>query len=370
MTLCATDEQRDLKSAVRRFLAEQFPEHEIRRLMATDAGFEETDWTHFASELGVCGLGIPEQYGGAGGSFTEVAIVLEELGRTLAPLPYLSTVVLAQRLLMASDDSAACRKWLPRMSSGEVRGTVALDQGPVGLDESAVTLPAVCIEGEWRLTGTEPIVLDGHSADVILVPARTARGVSIFAVEGAARGLARTPLQAMDLTRKQACLEFDSVSAQLVGQDGAGWQAVSEMLALAAIGIAAESVGGAQVVLEAATEYAKRRVQFGYPIGAFQAIKHRCADVLVDIELARSAVVDALRVVAEGTDIGAEASLAKACASDAYWHAASQCIQVHGGIGFTFEHSAHLYFRRAKTNQIMFGDSTHHRELLAGYLGL
>jgi len=214
-------------------------------------------------------------------------------------------------------------------------------------------------------------VIDGHTADLIIVAARTGAGVSLFAVDGNASGLTRTALATMDQTRKQAKLDFDNTPATLIGTDGAGWDVLSTVLDLAAVGLAAEQVGGAQFVLEMAVQYAKDRVQFGRPIGSFQAIKHKCADMLLEVESAKSAAYYGLWCASEMNDeLPSVASLAKAYCSEAYFHATAENIQIHGGIGFTWEHPAHLYFKRAKSSELLFGDPTYHRELLAQRIGI
>jgi alkylation response protein AidB-like acyl-CoA dehydrogenase len=206
---------------------------------------------------------------------------------------------------------------------------------------------------------------------LILVAARTGGDVSLFAVDGSAAGLTRTPLSTMDQTRKQARLEFSGVPARLVGAEGQGWPVLVKALDLAAVALAAEQVGGAQKVLEMSVEYAKVRVQFGRPIGSFQAIKHKCADMLLEVESAKSAAYYAGWAAAEDNDeLPVVASLAKAYCSDAYFHAAAENIQIHGGIGFTWEHPAHLYFKRAKSSELMLGDPTYHREQLAQRIGI
>ena len=214
-------------------------------------------------------------------------------------------------------------------------------------------------------------VLDGHIADDVFVVARTAAGVSLFHCQGDVAGLTRTALSTMDQTRKQAKLEFADVSATLVGTEGQGWAVMTKLLDLAAVALAAEQVGGAQKVLEMAVEYAKVRVQFGRPIGSFQAIKHKCADMLLEVESAKSAAYYAMWCAAEDNDeLPSVASLAKAYCSEAYFHATAENIQIHGGIGFTWEHPAHLYFKRAKSSELLFGDPTYHRELLAQRIGI
>ena len=225
--------------------------------------------------------------------------------------------------------------------------------------------------GAWRLDGTKMYVLDGHTADLLVVAARTGSGVSLFTVEADAAGLTRTPLSTMDQTRKQAKLTFDGVEAALLGAEGGGWPVLERVLDLAAVALAAEQVGGAQMCLDMAVEYAKVRVQFGRPIGSFQAIKHKCADMLLQVESAKSAAYYAGWCAAEMNDeLPQVASMAKSYCSEAYFHAAAENIQIHGGIGFTWEHPAHLYFKRAKSSELLFGDPTYHRELLAQRIGI
>jgi alkylation response protein AidB-like acyl-CoA dehydrogenase len=301
----------------------------------------------------------------------ELIVVLEEMGRALLCAPYFSTVALAANALLVSGDDGAKKEHLPGIASGETIATVALTEPAGRWDEEGVTLAASGSGDSWTLNGTKSFVLDGHTASLILVAARTGAGVSLFAVPGDAPGLTKTPLATMDQTRKQAKLDFAGTPARLVGTDGGGWATLSKVLDLAAVALAAEQVGGAQKVLEMSVEYAKVRVQFGRPIGSFQAIKHKCADMLLEVESAKSAAYYAGWAAAEDSDeLPVVASLAKAYCSDAYFHAAAENIQIHGGIGFTWEHPAHLYFKRAKSSEILLGDATYHRELLAQRIGI
>jgi alkylation response protein AidB-like acyl-CoA dehydrogenase len=364
-----TEEQHQLRTVAREFLTKRCPESETRRVMDTEAGVDLDVWAQLAVELGLCGLAVPETYGGSGGTFADVAVVLEELGRSLACLPYFSSVVLAQSLLLCAGDEAAAACWLPELASGVTRGAVACTEEGARWDKEAATTTAERVDGRWMVSGSRNFVIDGHTADVLFLAARTGTGTSLFAIDAAAQGLTRTPLPAMDFTRKQARLDLADVPAQLVGQEDRGWPVLTRVLELAALGLSVESLGGAQTVLDMSVEHAKTRVQFGRPIGSFQAIKHRCADALVEIELARSAVYYALTGLDGPADARAfAASLAKATGPDAFFEAAAATIQVHGGIGFTWEHPAHLYFRRAKTSQLMFGDSILHREKLGHFL--
>ncbi|MFI5270381.1 MAG: acyl-CoA dehydrogenase family protein, partial [Chloroflexota bacterium] len=317
------------------------------------------------------GLAIPEEFGGSGFSYVELIVVLEEMGRALLCAPYFASVALAANLLLVSGDDAAKKEYLPGIASGKVIATVALAEAAGRWDEAGVTLEANGAGDSWTLTGEKFFVFDGFVADIILAAARTRGGVSILAVEKGAAGFSATPMFTLDQPRKQARVTFDATPARLVGGEGEGWPAISAMLDLAAVALAAEQAGGAQKVLEMAVEYAKVRVQFGRPIGSFQAIKHKCADMVLDVESAKSAAYYAARAAAAGDEeLPVLASLAKSCCSEAYSRAAAENVQVHGGIGFTWEHPAHLYFKRAKSCELIFGDPGYHRELLAQRIGL
>lgn len=371
MNLTFSPEQEDLRKSVRRFFEEKSPESEVRRLAETAAGYDAAVWAQMSQQLGLQAIAIPEEYGGAGYGYVELGLVFEEMGRALLCGPFLSTVGLAAAALVNTDDEHAKKEHLPAIAAGETTATLAVTEDPGSWQDSKITMPATRTRGAWTLTGTKNYVLDGHTGDIILVLARTEAGLSLFSVPGNAPGLARTPLVTMDQTRKQARLEFTSTPAQLIGTDGHGWSYVSKALDLAAVVLAAEEVGGAQRVLEMSVEYAKTRVQFGRPIGSFQAIKHKCADMLVLVESAKSAAYYAMWSAAEDSeDLGVAASMAKAYCSEAYLHVAAENIQVHGGIGFTWEHPAHLYFKRAKTDELYLGTPNYHRELLAQRLGL
>jgi alkylation response protein AidB-like acyl-CoA dehydrogenase len=371
MNFAFTEEQEELRKTVRAFLEAKSPESAVREQMETDDGFDPAVWAQMGEQMGLQGLHIPEEFGGSGYSYVELGIVLEEMGRALLCAPFFSSVVLAANTLLHSGDDAAKKTYLPGIASGETKATLAFTEPSGKWDEAGITMPASGSEGEFTLSGTKMFVLDGHTADVIIVAARTAKGVSLFAVDGAASGLTRTALSTMDQTRKQAKLEFADTPATLIGADGEGWTVLSTVLDLAAVGLAAEQVGGAQKVLEMAVEYAKVRVQFGRPIGSFQAIKHKCADMLLEVESAKSAAYYGMWCAAEMNDeLPSVASLAKAYCSEAYFHATAENIQIHGGIGFTWEHPAHLYFKRAKSSELLFGDPTYHRELLAQRIGI
>jgi alkylation response protein AidB-like acyl-CoA dehydrogenase len=371
MNFAFTDEQEELRKTVRAFLDAKSPESAVREQMETEAGYDEAVWRQMAEQMGLQGLSIPEEFGGSGFSFIELGIVLEEMGRSLLCAPFFSTVVLAANTLLHSGDDAAKKDYLPGIASGETIATVAFTEPSGKWDEAGIEMQATAAGDGWTLSGTKMFVLDGHTANLIIVAARTPAGVSLFAVDGDASGLTRSALSTMDQTRKQAKLEFEDTPAKLIGTDGDGWNVLNKVLDLVAIGLAAEQVGGAQRVLDMAVEYAKVRVQFGRPIGSFQAIKHKCADMLLEVESAKSAAYYGMWCASELNDeLPSVASLAKAYCSEAYFHAAAENIQIHGGIGFTWEHPAHLYFKRAKSSELLFGDPTYHRELLAQRIGI
>ncbi|MEQ1873049.1 MAG: acyl-CoA dehydrogenase family protein [Ilumatobacteraceae bacterium] len=371
MNFAFTEEQEELRKTVRSFLENKSSEAAVREQMDTEAGVDAAVWSQMGDQMGLQGLAIPEEFGGSGFSFIELGIVLEEMGRALLCAPYFSSVVLAANALIHSGDADAKAAHLPGIASGETVATLAFTEPSGKWDEAGITMQATGKGSDWKLTGTKMFVLDGHTASLIIVAARTDKGVTLFAVDGAAAGLTRTSLSTMDQTRKQAKLEFSNTPATLIGKEGEGWKVLSTVLDLAAVALAAEQVGGAQKVLEMAVEYAKVRVQFGRPIGSFQAIKHKCADMLLEVESAKSAAYYAMWCAAEMNDeLPSVASLAKAYCSEAYFHATAENIQIHGGIGFTWEHPAHLYFKRAKSSELLFGDPTYHRELLAQRIGI
>jgi alkylation response protein AidB-like acyl-CoA dehydrogenase len=339
--------------------------------METTEGYDPAVWSQMANQLGLQALTIPEEHGGAGFGYVELGIVFEEMGRALLCAPYFSTVALAANALLSSGDEAAMKSYLPGIASGETIATLALTEDSGRWDLEAVSCAARRDGEGYVLDGHKMFVLDGHVADLVLVVAQADEGLTLLAVEKDAAGLERTPLHTMDQTRKQARLEFSGTPARLVGSAGGAGEAVGRTLDLAAVALAAEQVGGAQRVLEASVEYAKTRIQFGRPIGSFQAIKHKCADMLLEVESAKSAAYYAEWAAAEGSDeLPVVASLAKAYCSEAYFHAAAENIQIHGGIGFTWEHDAHLYFKRAKSSELILGDPAYHRELLAQRIGI
>ena len=377
MNFAFSEEQEELRRSVRRFLEDKSPVTEVRRLMETTEGYDPKVWAQMANELGLQSLHIPEAYGGQGFSFVELVVVLEEMGRALLCAPFFSTVCLAADAIINAGTEEQKQALLPGIASGETIATLAFTEPSGKWDANGITMEATPDgSGGYTLDGTKMFVLDGHVANLIVVAVRAAgtggtEGISFFTVAGDAPGLTRAALPTMDQTRKQAKLEFSGVKAEPLGEEGAGWAALSKTLDQVAVCLAAEQVGGAQKCLDMSVEYAKVRIQFGRPIGSFQAIKHKCADMLLEVESSKSAAYYAGWAAAEDNDeLPVVASLAKSYCSEAYFHAAAENIQIHGGIGFTWEHDAHLYFKRAKSSEILFGDPTYHRELLAQRIGI
>ena len=374
MNLGISTEQRELRESVRRFLTERAPLTRVRELMETADGTDPDVWRQASAQLGLPGIAVPEEYGGAGFSFAEQAIVLEELGAALFTGPYLASAVLAATTLLASDDEEAKKDLLPGIAAGETVATLAFTEDGGSWDPASIRLAATkTTKNDWRLDGHKSFVLDGHAADLILVVAATETDgrLSLFAITGTADGLTRRALPTLDQTRKLARLAFDHTPARLVGEPGAARAVLDHTLDVAAVALAAEQLGGAQRALDMAVAYAKVRQQFGRPIGSFQAIKHRCADLLLEVESLRSAVgYAAAAVAASSAELPVLAPLLKAYASEVYSHVAGENIQIHGGIGFTWEHDAHLYLKRAKASELFLGDAGYHRERLATRIGL
>jgi alkylation response protein AidB-like acyl-CoA dehydrogenase len=372
MEFAFTPEHEELRQTVRKFLEAKSPEPVVRRLMMSELGYDPQVWAQMAEQLGLPGLIVAEQFGGAGFGFVELAIVMEEMGRMLLCAPYLSTAVLATSALQAAANAAAQADLLPKIAAGKAIVALAFAEAVHGWEPVALTLQATADRGAWRLDGEKTYVIDGHSADVLLVVARTKEGLSLFRIAGGADGVERTLLPTLDVTRKLARLTFAGARAERIGVDGDLTRVIEKVIALGITALVAEQVGGAQRCLEMATEYAKTRLQFGRPIGSYQAIKHRCADMLVAVEFARSAAYHAAFRAAENDDaeLPAAAHMAKAYCSEAYFQAAADTIQIHGGMGFTWEHPAHLYFKRAKSSSVLFGEPVHHREKLAQHIGL
>ncbi len=370
MKFSFSNEQEQFRTMLRRFLAEKSPPAEVRRLMATDAGFERDTWRKLNADLGLSAVHIPEAYGGQGFGFVELAIVMEEMGRALLCGPYFSSVVLAANAILNAGTEDQKQALLPGIAAGETVAALACTEENGLWDSSGVTLTATPSGARYRLDGVKSFVLDGHTADLIVALARAPgssgdQGLSFFTLRGDAKGLDRRLLQSVDATRKLALLKFNGVEAELLGEAGAAAAPFARTLDQAAVCLANEMVGGAEHLRQSALDYVMMRMQFGRPIASFQAIKHKCADMLVDVELAKSAAYYAAEAAAEqAADLPAIASLAKACAADAYMQTAKETIQLHGGIGFTWDNDTHLWFKRAKSSEVFLGSPKYHRELL------
>jgi alkylation response protein AidB-like acyl-CoA dehydrogenase len=366
-----SEEREELRRSVRRFMEDKSPTSEVRRLMDTADGYDPDVWSQMANQLGLQGLAVPERFGGSGYGFEELAIVFEEMGRALLCAPFFSTIALAASALLASNDDAVMAKYLPGIAAGTTFATLAFSEPSGAWEIEKITTRATKSADGYVLSGAKSFVIDGGVADLLLVTALSERGLSLFAVNSSAPGVVVTPLSTMDLTRKQSLIEFNDVPGELVGEEGAASSFVAKTLQLASTALAAEQVGGAECVLELSVEYAKVRIQYGRPIGSYQAIKHKCSDMLVLVETARSASLYATWAAASDSDeLPVASSLAKAYCSEAYLKCAAENIQIHGGIGFTWEHDAHLYFKRAKSTEILLGLPSYHREMLARLVGM
>ena len=371
MDFALDDDQVTLQGVLREFFDDRVPESAVRAQLDDPTGFDRQLWKRMSAEMGLPGLAVPEQYGGAGFTFLELGLVLEEMGRALVVSPFLASCVMASSLLLALDDEDARKRLLPGLASGEVIGTVALAEDSGSWQPGDVTASAAPDGSGWRVDGHKAFVLDAAVADVLLVIARTPDGIGVFEVAGSANGMERTPLATMDQTRKLARVVFDAAPARMLGSAAGAEQAIEKMLDLTRIALAADALGGTGRVLDMSVSYAKTREQFGRAIGSFQAIKHKCASMLVDLESSRAAVLYALWAAAtEHADCPVVAPLVKAHCVDVYLAAAGENIQIHGGIGFTWEHPAHLYLKRAKSSQALLGGSDFHRQLLADRINI
>ncbi len=368
MRFSFSPEQEEFRTVVRRFLTDRSPTKEVRRLMETQAGWEAEGWKALNTELGLCAVRIPEALGGHGFGFGEQCVVLEEMGRALLCAPYFATAVLGAGAILNAGSAQQHEALLPGIATGDTIATLASVEDNGRWDAAGTTLTATKSGATYRLNGHKSFVLDGHTANLIVVLARAPgssgdTGLSLFTVRGDAAGLARRPLATIDQTRKLARLTFADVEATLLGDEGGAAGPFARTMIEAAVCLSNEMVGGAVRLREDALAYAQMRMQFGRPIAAFQSMKHKQADMLLEVELARSAAYYAAAALDEGdADVAATASLAKACTSDTYLQTAIHAIQIHGGIGFTWDNDTHLWFKRAKGSEVLFGDAHHHRE--------
>ncbi len=355
-------EQQQLRAAVRKFCADSIDEAAVRRLMESETRFDRTVWRRLGSELGVLGMAVPESAGGAGGSLVDQAVAVEEFGAALACGPLFGTVYLSIPVLVACPSGAARDELLAALVEGERTAAFAVADTAGAFNPAQVTVTA---DGDI-LTGTVTQVVDADSADELLVAATGSGGVSLYAVDADAVGVRRIPLLTMDLTRPQATVAFDGAPGRLLAGPQESDRVINHALQVGSALLAVEQVGAAQHLLDLSVEYAKSRLQFGRQIGSFQAIKHKLADMLVDLEHARSTAYHAVWALSDGSDDPALAvGIAQATCSAAFSRIAADTIQVHGGIGFTWEHQAQLYFKRAATDAVLLGSAEEHRGRVA-----
>jgi alkylation response protein AidB-like acyl-CoA dehydrogenase len=379
MKFAFNEEQDEMRRSARAFLEKHSSSERVRAAMASATGYEPDVWRKIGSELGWTGLVVPQVHGGIGLSFVELVALLEETGRALLCAPFFSTIALAANAILAAANEEQRAALLPSIATGETTATLALAERDGRWEAATIATTARRDGAAFVLEGEKAFVLDGHTADLLLVAARRPgsdgeHGIGLFAVPADTPGLARRARVTMDQTRKLAEIRFADVrvpASALLGNAFEAWPSISRTLDLAAIALAAEQVGGAQKCLDMTVAYAKERKQFGRVIGSFQAIKHKLADMLLRVESARSAAYYAGWAASVGEDdLPALASLAKAYCSDAYFHCAAESIQIHGGVGFTWEYDVHLHFKRARSTQSFLGSPAYHRELVAKRIGL
>ncbi len=367
-----SEEQELLQRSAREFLTQECPPTFVREMLKDKDGFSRELHRKMA-ELGWTSLLVPEAQGGLGLGMLDMAVLLEEIGRSVVPGPFLFSSVLATFALVQYGTPAQKKSWLPRLAAGEVVGTLAFLEASDRLDAGGVTLKAKKGRDNYNLTGTKMFVPFAAVADFMLVAVRTSGrgedGVSLLLVERQAPGLTLIPLETFDLTRRVYDVKFKDVAipkSALLRGEGMGWKILARLIDAACVALAADSLGGAQKALEMAVEYAKMRTQFNRPIASFQALKHMAAEIASEIEPARALVWYAAHVFdAKPKEASRAAALAKARLSDVYSRTTNRAVQMHGGIGFTWEHDMHFWFKRAKWNEYAFGDATFHRERLA-----
>ena len=373
-----SEEQVMLKTSARDFLETECPKRLVRQMIVDDLGYSPELWKKMA-DLGWQGLIIPEEYGGVGSSFLDLSVLLEEMGRALVPGPFVSTVVHCGRPIMAYGTEEQKQRFLPGIASGELIMSLAYVEANGGLDAKDIATSASRSGGDFLINGKKLFVDDANISDYILCAARTSsasgesEGLTLFLVDARAEGVAVRVLKTM--TGAKLCeVVFDDVAVPptaVLGDVDNGWPVLSRILAEAEVAESAWMTGGARWVLETSIQYACTRIQFGVPIGSFQAIQHKCANMAVEVEGATSAVYYAAWAVSENDpQLTLAASIAKAWCSDAYKHAALEGIQIHGGIGYTWDHDMHLYLKRAKASEVSFGDADYHRERVARMIGI
>ncbi|HEY8187264.1 MAG TPA: acyl-CoA dehydrogenase family protein [Pyrinomonadaceae bacterium] len=359
--------QKLLKESARDFLARECKLERVRELMETDTAHDEKLWQSIADQ-GWTGLIVPEEHGGLGLGLVELAVVSEEMGRACLPGAFLSTLT-AAALVERAGSAEQRAKYLEPIATGKLKATLAILDDGASWEVDGITLKAARKGGNFQLSGRKLFVPDAGIAELLICVARDGDGLVLLPVERGAERLSITAMPSMDATRKLHEVAFENVNiaeADVFGADGDVHAALSGALEVGCVALCAEMVGGMQWVLDTTVEYAKTRQQFGKVIGSFQAVQHHCADMLLMTESARSAAYYAAWALTEGDPSASVAvSIAKAYCSDAYREVANRGIQVHGGIGFTWEHDLHLYYKRSKSSETLFGDATFHREHIA-----
>jgi alkylation response protein AidB-like acyl-CoA dehydrogenase len=374
-----TEDQEALREATRKFLDNECPTTFVRKMMADDTAHSTELWKKIA-QLGWLGIVVPEDFGGSGGSFLDLVVILEEAGKSLLPGPFFATALLGTSAVLGGGSAEQKSTILPKVVEGNHILTLALAEKSGRYDAAGVTLAANPKGSDFVLSGEKLFVPDAHVADQFVVAARTSQaskpedGITLFLVDAKAPGVAISQLKTVDMTRRQCHVAFQDVAvarAQVLGEVGKGWSVLQRVLSQAMAGLCAEMVGTGQKALDLAVTYAKERVQFGKPIGSFQAVKHKCVDMMVQVENARSLTYYAAWAVDENNDEAQQAvPMAKAYCSDMCKTVTSEAIQVHGGIGFTWEHDMHLFYRRGLASEAAFGSAPVHREVVAQSLNL
>jgi len=369
-----TEEQEMLKTMARDFLEKECPKTHVRAMMDDEKGYSPEIWQKMA-EVGWLGLVLPEEYGGAEMNFRDLTILCEEMGRALLPSPFISTLFLVGLPILAAGTEEQQQEFLPKIASGEIICTLAALEESGDLWADDIQTKAVLNGDDYLINGTKLFVPDARSADYILCAARTRRatnseeGITLFLVDAKEWGIYMTPLKTMDETRKLCEVSFTDVAVparNILGELHQGWPILKQAALQATIALCAEMVGGGEMVLDMTVNYAKDRIAFGVPIGSFQAIKHKCADMLTLLEYARSLMEGAAEAIKDDSpDASVIVSMAKSFCGDTYKQVTNEGIQIHGGIGFTWDHDMHLYFKRARSSDTAFGDSNYHRELVA-----
>jgi alkylation response protein AidB-like acyl-CoA dehydrogenase len=366
-----SEEQEMLRDAAKRFLADNCDTKFVRRMMADGSAHELDFWQKLVG-LGWPGLLIPEQYGGQAGTFLDMTVIAEEAGKALVPGPFFTAAMLGVPTFIEGGSDAQKSEFLPKMAEGKFIATLAIAEAAGRFDAGGIELKATKRGKGYKLSGEKFFVPDAHVADAIVVAARTGRskgedGITLLCVPASEKGITVTQLKTVDMTRRMCHVKFDNVAAsEVIGAEGKGWGTLRRVLDIATAALSAEMVGTAQKALDISVDYAKTRVQFGKPIGSFQAVKHKCVDMMVAVENARSLTYYACWTVDERVAEAATAvPMAKAYASDMAKNVTSEAIQVHGGIGFTWEHDMHLYHRRALAGEANLGNAPIHREVVA-----